>query len=461
MHILNVLYYILKRMTSKYFSRLLVLVINLLLISSCLNSTDDKVEYSPDAQIYAFSLSSKTDTSNLLSATKFTIDQINGKIFNQEPLPFQFGVDSVVLNITGVSTYSPFTQVQLRLDPDSTYNWIRSDSVAVSRLNQITTTAADGKTKKRYDFELNIYQQDPYILTWEHINTGYLPASIASQQTIAFKNRFITYFNTGTAIQAISSDSSSGTNWTAFNPAGMPNTLLLSSLVTANDFVFGLDATAGTVYCSADGVNWSQVITSHPVKAIYGELPLATKGNILIAIDLDGTLTFAETDNFTVLNPMNKVPANIPVKDFSASRVDIPTSYSIKYIILSGGTTKDNTNNTDIWILQEKDGIITHILSRKPTTITVNGSSLFFYDNKPYMMITSSGRNALIYSENFGLDWKMAAENQTFPAGFNQRTNASVIIDAANYIWIFGGISATQTQLADIWRGRLNKFVNN
>ena len=77
------------------------------------------------------------------------------------------------------------------------------------------------------------------------------------------------------------------------------------------------------------------------------------------------------------------------------------------------------------------------------------------------MMITSSGRNALIYSENFGLDWKMAAENQTFPAGFNQRTNASVIIDAANYIWIFGGISATQTQLADIWRGRLNKFVNN
>ncbi len=67
----------------------------------------------------------------------------------------------------------------------------------------------------------------------------------------------------------------------------------------------------------------------------------------------------------------------------------------------------------------------------------------------------------LIYSDNFGLDWKKTADNQAFPAEFSYRTNASVIVDANNYIWIFGGISSTQDQIVDVWRGRLNKFALN
>ena len=145
-------------MISKYFSLAWLLVLNLLLLSSCLNSDVEETEFSPDAQIYAFSLSSATDTSDVLSATKFTIDQINGKIFNKDPLPYLFRADSVLLNITGVSTYSPYALVQLTLDPDSTYNWIQSDSVAIARLKKIITTAPDGITKKSYEFQLNIYQ---------------------------------------------------------------------------------------------------------------------------------------------------------------------------------------------------------------------------------------------------------------------------------------------------------------
>jgi len=64
-----------------------------------------------------------------------------------------------------------------------------------------------------------------------------------------------------------------------------------------------------------------------------------------------------------------------------------------------------------------------------------------------------------MYSENYGLDWVAAAQNQSFPPGFDQRTNASIITDAENFIWIFGGISVTQGQLSDVWRGRLNKFA--
>ena len=92
------------------------------------------------------------------------------------------------------------------------------------------------------------------------------------------------------------------------------------------------------------------------------------------------------------------------------------------------------------------------------SSLILQSSTLFYYDNKPYLMTPSTERNILFFSGNFGLDWEEAEENQAFPAGFTKRSNASVITDSENYIWIFGGISAEQAQLTDVWRGRLNKF---
>ena len=446
-------------MRSKYFPLASVLVITLLLFSSCLNSSDENIEYSPDAQIYAFSLSSRADTSGLLSATQFTIDQVNGKIFNKEPLPFQFHVDSVLLNISGQSSYSSFAQVLLKLQPDSIILWRQSDSVAVDRLLEITVTAPDVETTKKYYFELNIYQQDPYILSWEERVNNYLPIPVESQETIAFKNLFITYWLSGTEIKAVTTLATDGVNWTEVNLTGLPHTVDLSTLVASGDAVYLLDTASESIYKSTDGMSWNPVAVPYSVKAMYGELPSATGGGILTAVDLNNTLTFAKTTDFTAMTLMNSVPAEIPLNDFSSAQIDDPNSYSIKYILLSGGTRADTTPNNGIWILQEKNGKITYIPSRVPVSVSLRGSSLFFYDNKPYLMTTSADKNILIYSENSGLDWIEAGENQQFPADFNKRTAASIITDADNYIWIFGGISATQTQLVDVWRGRLNKFA--
>ena len=148
----------------------------------------------------------------------------------------------------------------------------------------------------------------------------------------------------------------------------------------------------------------------------------------------------------------------MPIKDFSCTALNLPTFYS-KYLIVSGGTTKENGASNAVWILLENNGSINHIISRIPNTVSVIGSSLFFYDEKPYLMISTSEKNKLMYSENFGLDWIEATENQLFPSNFTQRSYASVITDADHYIWVFGGVSNTQTQLTDLWRGRLNKLT--
>lgn len=448
-------------MRSKYYLSASVLIINLLLLSSCLNSSDDEMESSPDAQIYAFSISSKADTAGLLPETQFTIDQVNGRIFNKEPLPFQFHVDSILVNISAQSSYNSFSQVLINLLPDSTYFWRESDSVSVDRLNEITTYAPDGITKKTYRFELNIYQQDPYILNWEHMANGYLPSEeiATAQQTVVFNDLFITYYSTGTTIEAVTSPAADGTAWSVTTPSGLPHTVELSSLTASDNALYLLDKTTESIYGSDDGVSWDLITTPYPVQALYGRLPSATAGDLLVVVNHDGSAMFAETSDFSNMTLMNSTPEGIPVEEFSATTIDAPSSYAIKYILLSGGVQEDASPNNEIWILQEKDGIITHIISRVPEMAILDGSTLFYYDDKPYLMTAAAGQNRLFYSDNSGLDWMMAGDNQQLPDNFDQRTAASVITDADNYIWIFGGVSETYGQLVDVWRGRLNKFT--
>lgn len=449
-------------MISKYFLGASVLIANLLLFSSCLNSSDNNMEYPTDPQIYAISIASKTDTTNLLPGVVFTIDQVNGKLYNREPLPYGFHVDSAMLTLTG-STSLAFSMIELTLDPDSTYAWNASDSIAIPRLRKIKTTAPDGVTSKNYDFQLNIYQEDPYILIWEKIAGNYLGSSVESQTTIIYNNRFYTYYRSGEEIKADSTAISDTPKWGKVDLSGIPHTLRLSSFITSGNLIYALDAATGAVYQSPDGSDWSAVQTEYEVKALYGELPFADPGNILLAVTHDEKVKFARTNNgFSNIVLMNDLPDNMPITDFSAMKVESRTSYASKFIFLSGGNTSDNAFSNNIWILQEDGDVIKYISSKRPEEGNLKGSSLFFYDDKPYLIARSSdGKNILMYSDNYGVDWIKAEENQSLPADFTARTNTSVITDADNNIWIFGGISSSNTQLVDIWKGRLNKFALN
>lgn len=449
-------------MISKYSLWTSVLILNILLFSSCLNSSDNNVEYPTDPQIYAISFSSSADTASLLSGVAFTIDQVKGEIFNKEPLPYLFHVDSVILTITGSNSYYSFAGIQLTLDSENPYSWNGSDSIPILRLREIKTTAPDGVTTKDYKFQLNIYQEDPYIINWDRIKENYLTSPVTSQRTIAYNNQFFTYYRSGTEMKVATS--SDGENWEVTSLPEMPHTIGLSSLITTNDAVYALDNedASGWVYRSSDGKNWAPVQTEYEVEALYGDLPSSSSGNILVGVNHDGKLKFAHTHNdFSEITLMNDMPANMPVTDFSAIKVESSTSYASKFIYLSGGTKADNTPNNDIWVVQEDEGAIKYIVSKRPAEAILQGSSLFFYDDKPYLIATSAGKNLLMYSENYGMDWIETGENQALPTGFTGRTNASVITDADNYIWIFGGISSSNTQLVDIWKGRLNKFALN
>ncbi len=466
MYNLKVVYNFLKQMISKYFPWPLVATLHILLFTSCLGSSNEGFEYSPDAQIYSFSLSSRADTSNLLNAINFDIDQVNGKIYNKEPLPYLFHVDSALVKISSSSAYRPFYQIAFTLSgemDDSTYYWNWADSVAINRLKRIITTAPDGQSTKQYSFQLNIYQEDPYLLSWIKKGTDYIPSTPVDQKTIAFNGQFITYYKTESTVKGMFTDNEDGTSWSQVDLTGLPHNIRLKSLFPLDKAIYAINE-GGEVYKSdSRGVAWSRVTTEYVVESIYGMLPSAKTSQILLTVNDGNSLRFALTDYFSEIQLMNPVPDEIPLSDFTATSVEDPNSFASKYIILADGINSDNARNNDIYILQEKGGEITYI-STTPR-FSINGSNLFYYDRRLYLMIESNGKNSFLLSDNFGLEWIVAEDNQAFPSTSNYipRTNASVVIDDDNNIWIFGGISANQaqTQLVDAWRGRLNKFSMN
>ena len=438
----------------------------MLMLSSCLRSSEDlEIEYSADAQIYTFSISSKADTSNLLNSTVFTIDQVNGKIFNKEVLPYMFHVDSVIINLSSSNTYSSFYNVTLGISNSEEATWSQSDSVDINNLYKITTTAPDGKTTKNYDIQLNIHDSDPYILSWENISEGYIASIISDQKTISFNNRFITYYISKGTVNAVSSSANDGVNWTTATLSGLPPSILLSSLIVSRNSLYIIDENH-RVFNSADGLSWTQTISDFPVIANYGILPSDNNnGENLVIVDDNNIYKFAKTNDFVsfqLLEMGSKTTVSeFPIRDFTSISINSPSSHSIKYIIIAGGYKTDNTANEDVWIIQEKNGQISDLKSKKTSTASLAESTLFFYDNKTYLLSNYLRTNSLLYSDNFGLEWQSASENQSLPTEMDFRKKASVITDYENYIWIFGGISETQTQKNDVWRGRLNKFAQD
>lgn len=447
----------LKQMTLKYLHRAVLLLLWVLAFSSCLNSSESEFEFSHDAQIYSFSMESKKDTTKVLPGVKFTIDQLNNLIFNQDSLPYLFDVDSISLKVSGKTSYS-FSKIVINLqNGDSTYLWNGEDSVAFKRLESIETTAEDGITTRKYRIKVNIHQQNPNLLNWSRITQNHLIGPVESQKSILHEGKFITYYKSGDMIKASTSPSTNGKEWTPVTVSGLPATIRVNTLLSATNgntsTIYALDADS-TVYSSTDGLIWNRINSGYPVVAIYGILPsLSGEMAVLTAINDEGILKFALTNDFVSFSLKEALPADdtFPVADFTSTSMENPAVHSAKYIILAG--RKDNI----LWIIQEKEGKIT--LLSETSTVPLQVSQLFVYDAKVYLMTYETGKNRLYYSERYGLDWISAGTEQELPDTFTGRIGASVITDSNNFIWIFGGESGAQVPIADVWRGRLNKLA--
>lgn len=450
--------FFLKQMISNWFYYCFTLLTTILILSSCLNSDEIEYTYSADAQITSLKISSSEDSLNVLANVKFSIDQVSSAplIFNKDSLPYLFEVSKANMEVKTNNA----SGIKLHLfNPDSSFIWSQSDSVEINRLKHIEVYAQDGRTTKMYTFKLNTHQQDPDTIFWQNIKNNYID-TLDDQVTVSDEDQFFTYYKSGNSINLSTSSVDDGTDWINHSANGLPQNVLLKSIqiITFEDSKtwYAIDSN-NKVYESANGKNWSLKATTYPVKAIYGKLPSFTKDSILTIVKDGSDYKFAKTKDFSSLKILNSVPSGFPIKDFTFTMVNDPLIYSAKYLIVTDGENIAGINNQSVWMLQESDIKINSISSI--LKFNVSGSSLFNYDNKIYLMTSEKNENVFYTSTNYGVSWEEASNKQSLPSEFKNRKNQSVYVDHLNNVWIFGGEENNQTQLSEVWRGRINKLM--
>lgn len=456
-------------------------------ITSCLDSDNANIEYSSDATIHAFAI----DSAGLGGDYKFTIDQIRGKIYNQDSLPV--GSDTIIdrVLIKTLTTASGIVTMKNKNNEDSIINIADSIDLSTLKYNEakplvIKVWAPDMVNTKEYKLWVQVHLQDPDSLNWgskkdeKPIATSFSGGNITGSQKAVILNKEIFVYSKSTAntLIAYKANTSDATNWRSVGTvSGLPATVSLSSIVSFNGFLYAV--ADGKIYSTENGADWHENLplnqngyTIHTLLASYPPRKATTTEsdqiNITIGISAiltyapagsEGTKTcFAMTDgNAAHWTIGDEVPNGFPKYDISSTAYI--TDIGVQGAMLMGSEkarAEEEETKKPITPWGSYDGKSWADLS------TVNAfcpiltiPSILHYGSEFYAF---GNDFATFYASMNGIAWYEANKKFYFPAGLKARTGSSysMVVDDQNFIWIICSKSGSGSD--DVWRARLNKL---
>jgi len=415
---------------------------------SCLGDSDKpEIIYSTDAQITSFSIKGHivlpgNDTiKNGLDAIKFSIDQINGEIFNRDSARF-----GLILPEKVVVTYSTASGQIVRNVTNEDSVWVKSgDSIDIRKPVRLRSFAQNGDTKE-YTVTFNIYQVDPDSIWWQKMNSNlYLSKVVESKTFINNKNLYFFFTTPPTTAPPdpsftyllISSDM--GITWQPGNICLYPNVSVSHIHQFGEDIYFvsgGLKkANISDIYATM-----TNIPSEYPVKYLFGEV--GGKNLLALAVEKDSSIISATFDGNN-WEYGDKLPDLLPTHYFSSLSY---TRANTGHLTIVSGTSWGTT-----------DGLSWTKIGNLPSNM--QGANTFLYDGKIYLLNGFADKyNQSVYTSIDGTaTWQLAPSKKSLPDNYTFRTGASVVVDSDNIIYIIGGRNG-DNPVNDIWRGRLNRL---
>ena len=462
-------------------------------ITSCLDDDND-IEYSPDATIHAFEL----DTIGYGISYKFTINQQEGLIYNQDSLPVH--ADTIIdrILIKTLTTASGVVTMKDKEGRDSIINI--SDSLDLREKLEIkvwSTEALAGIAPdkvKAYTIDVRVHKHDPDSLSWGYV--GKIDDEIkGAQKTIKFKDEYFTYSMDGSSVKVhSSSDLSSWSLKYATGLATLPNSILpLEKIILAT--------AENKVYESTDGITWTESNKfSGEVNTFISAIPIKNDNSQTEEGEYIQQATYLKTEDnvrylYSILeseleteNAETKIQAageNFPIKNISYTTFKKGGQYQNVIIGEHDESIKITVGDKEIPV-SIAWGYNGTTWAELGTTSTVaycpefKNPTIIYYNN---LLYTFGDKFESIYvSKNEGIAWQKADKKFSFPyqdwseSGFEPtiekpefmgRTNYSVVQDTENdYIYflfsegdVLGGENThTYSHDSEIWRARLNQL---
>ena len=446
------------------------------LASSCLGGSDKLDEWlMGNAQISTFSL--KSDSISALENVKFAIDQVNGLIFNRDSMPFGTRIDEFKV-IASVGFDSPLGVRELLIIEQATGDTIKSieDSISFAAPVLMTVTAYDGISTKAYEVKLNVHQVNPDTMVWEKYADIFPGRTFQDMKALLFKDSCYLYVIGNSVYELYKSDIEDLNKWEKLDLKGFPNRAVLSQMTLFQDSLLSVISEGGALYFSSDGQDWTQAAIGLPIKALLGFLPESTvssRNDVLCAIvEADGDLRFTTIDKQLECVQGQIVPATFPLSGFGQFHYE--TMYFPRLAIAAGRDAKNSVSDK-AWATM--NGLSWALLTNPKKTFSVREGASFFYYGFAFFLIGGMadyglGLKDIHFSVDQGVTWyeQYYVYNEELedyelnsiylmPEEFSARGFASVIVDKANYILLFGGKARPDTNvLNEIWRGRINRL---
>ena len=409
---------------------ILVVLSGTLFFTSCLDS-DEQLEYSTNDVITSFNLPKINNKQYF-----FTIDQIEGAIYNRDSLPFKSDtiIDKIIIDKIVYPGYLT--------SADTLFSYT-TDSVDLRKPIKITSHAPDGVNKRDYTITVNVHQQDPDSLNWTKISTTFTNKMFekGEHKTIIFKGQLRAYNKE----VAFSSSLEDGKIWVSESLSGIPSSLDIQSLIVHNDKIYGVTE-EGEVYSSTDGIDFSEDT----------ELNTKTVTSLIYSFNdaLYGIVKEGEENRFAIFNSnewaiYETVKEAFPLKNLST--IDYTTSTGTQRIITTGKPHHVNdstltwfTTTGKNWFEMKPESIEQACpYMEKPTLV---------YQDKQFLMLGGEYKN--IYYSKEAINWRVSQSKTLYPSEeiFFKRENSSTVTDDKGFIWITWGNED------EVWRGRVNKL---
>lgn len=430
-----------------------------LALSSCLGNDEVETQTIKDPQVKAFSL--KNDSVSGLNSVKFSIDQLNDRIYNIDSMPYGTKIEKVVCTFTPSSGFYAL-QVYQEATGD-TIMWNGSDSLNFSKPVVFITTAYDGVTKKTYHAQVNIHQCVPDSLEWRLYTNQLLPKATLNQQVLMSSDSttYYMYAQTTAGFELYKSPATDTPVWTLATLTGFPADALLKQAAFFNNEVY-VPSAEGALYHSANGSDFVHVTGSPLVAALYGAINKDSNSDpVLSLLVKDGNAyRFAAMSESRTFSLGEVAPDQFPVEGFSSHSY---TSMYYERLMVVAGKTKANQLTNAAW--STFDGKSWALLTDEASSYfeKKEGAALAYYDDKFYLIgglnASGNGSKEIHLSIDKGVSWALADSMVMLPWAFAGRGYSSVVVDKNKYMLIFGGkTSNNAASLNEIWRGRINRL---
>lgn len=402
-------------------------------IASCLGD-NDTIEYSSDDTVHAFQLDDIYGVNY-----KFSIDQINRRIFNQDSVPVS--ADTIINRIliktlTTVSGYVTTGDTLLVMSDSIDFTKSMTDPM------KIKVYSADGGSTREYSIEVRRHLQDPDSLHWTKRANSFAGAPVNNQKIAVMGDNLVIFTSNTTAYTSPLSD---GQNWQEAAVSNLPANIKLNSLTFCKDRLY-IVTEDGKVFntTNAAGTQWTE---SASLSGNIITLVAAFPENLVGIVNDNGTPKFCVTNtDMTSWQTGEEVHSDFPLENLSSTVFPKRTNPNLYQAILAGRSTGDITmpwfSDSGLSWTPLDDGSTTKKLPG------MNRPTVMHYNDQLYGF---SEQLDSLYNSQEGITWNKIKQKVVFPEDMPKNTNYSMTMDKDNFIWLVQNNGM-------VWRGRINRL---